>query len=253
MGQLCRVTDPRGATTGFTYAPVFLGPARVATVTDRRGSVTTVFYSGPPAADFVAVDQAGRRQLFLGIDSAGRVADRYEGTTANVWLHHDTFTWDRVGIATTCRQPDGFVDNNLCRVVRSPSWPRSHPTPTPGSTYNNEGRVLAPRTANAGGDVVSSAGHDALYVQSDGPVVVADRVGAGGSATSGARPAGAGTTRTLFVVSDQTRLSPSPPGATPPWWAGSRSAPATGTTQTPPSPLPPPRLALARAPTRRCR
>lgn len=117
MGQLCRVTDPRGATTGFTYPPVFLGPARVATVTDRRGSVTTVFYSGPPAADFVAVDQAGRRQLFLGIDSAGRVADRYEGTTANVWLHHDTFTWDRVGIATTCRQPDGFVDNNLCRVV----------------------------------------------------------------------------------------------------------------------------------------
>jgi len=46
--QLCSASDPRGGATRFTYGPAPLGPARIATVTDRRNTATTFSYSANP-------------------------------------------------------------------------------------------------------------------------------------------------------------------------------------------------------------
>ena len=102
-------------TTSFTYggAPL-LGLAKLASISDRRGTSTSFTYSSSP--DTTTVDQAGQRRLFKSIDDSGRVGEINEGATSNSFLHQTLRTFDKPG--ATCRRPDAVVDNNLCRQVK---------------------------------------------------------------------------------------------------------------------------------------
>jgi RHS repeat-associated protein/uncharacterized repeat protein (TIGR01451 family) len=214
--QLCSASDPRGNTTGISYAAA-PSPSlpRVATLTDRRGATTSFTYYSSP--DYVTADENGSRQRFLNIDGHGRVAEVDEGTTGDTYLHQAFTTWDgnpdpvAGGAAVTCRQPDNAVDNNVCKQTRKSL--AATPDETVTYLYNPEGRVLAQHQAVAGGTIDSTWGYHTQYVEVNGTVVCYDDLvqGSGnvsqalstapGCASSGAR----NDANTAYVVSDQTQ------------------------------------------------
>ena len=205
--QLCTASDPNANTTRFTYADNGVGPKRVGTITDRRGTVTTL-YAGAGQLLAGTSDLAStveHRQRFIGIDASGRVGELREGSgpkgdpNASDFVQRDAvFAWDRSG--APCRQPDNTVDNDLCSVTRSGT---GAPTEFTSHLYNPEGSVLADRQATGTATLATTFGAQAQYVQPDGSVAVAvDSVSGSGDVASTGR---AGAPTALFVVTDRTQ------------------------------------------------
>lgn len=142
VGQLCSVTDALGNVTKFTYAKAPLGPDRIASVTDRRGTVaadgaskglaTRYTFHDPDSTqnvpDWVVADQGSPDQVaacgsvcqrirYQGIDAFGRVGVIEEGTSGDVYLHQTGFFWDG-GAIGSCSQPTPVVNHNLCQTIR---------------------------------------------------------------------------------------------------------------------------------------
>lgn len=138
IGQLCSVTDAQGGVTRFTYTPAPLGPDRVHTVTDRRGTVVAdgaakglaTLYTYDDDADYVTADMAPpedvegcddnsdcQRIRYSDIDDAGRVGQIAEGTADDVYVRQAGYFWDG-GQIESCGQPSNQVNNNLCQVIR---------------------------------------------------------------------------------------------------------------------------------------
>lgn len=164
-GQLCVAVDERGNTTSFTYdadAPTHptLAPARVVTITDRRGNPTALAYSSRDnqAGNSTAVtEDAGtnggdaantdRQQVYGPIDADGRVWQLIEGAagvTSSTALRVTSWTWDGHDPQGTqqpgCRsdQTDHTQDNNLCARTRNGSTNTQnsgHATPDQTSFY----------------------------------------------------------------------------------------------------------------------
>ncbi len=148
-GQLCVVTDPRGATTTLTYGShPSGGPARVASITDRRGTNTSLSYAADSSAT-TSTDNAGngpvQTRKFTAIDSAGRVGDIQDLDPAGTVLHDTTYTWDTA--AATCRAPEAAVDNLLCSTTRNKGAGGGAST-TQDVRYNNEGLPLVTTVRN---------------------------------------------------------------------------------------------------------
>ncbi|MGH9153337.1 MAG: RHS repeat-associated core domain-containing protein [Acidimicrobiales bacterium] len=208
-GQLCSVTDPRDGRTEFSYVGALLGPARLGTIRDRRGSDTIFTYPGVIGApDVTTADQAGHRQQFGSIDATGRVGSMAEGSTTDPPLREALYTWDTP--AAPCRQPDPVVDNNLCRLVRDAKAQPGYATNEDTSfVYNAEGQVLSTRQVTAPADVVTTYGYRAQYVQVGGTVATFEDTVAGNGVVTSTGPAGgrAGAA-TLFAISDRTQLLP---------------------------------------------
>jgi RHS repeat-associated protein len=136
VAQLCSVTDAVGAKTTFTYAQAPLGPQRIATVTDRRGNVTSdgtekglrTTYTWDDTTGHVTADMgkpsvscagssACQRIRYSDIDAAGRVGQIAEGTADNVYLRQSGFFWDG-GAIPHCATPQPTVNNNLCQTIK---------------------------------------------------------------------------------------------------------------------------------------
>jgi RHS repeat-associated protein/uncharacterized repeat protein (TIGR01451 family) len=237
-GQLCSVTDPRGDKTTFSYSAASQGPARLATVKDRRanagdssGALTTLTYnSNYVTADTGATgvscanNAACHRQRFSSIDSSGRVGEIDAGTAADVYLHQTTYTWDTGSAA--CRQPDAVVDNDLCQVVRKAENDTetgvdngiTTPDQVTSYVYNAEGRTLVTARRTGAATLYTTAGYHAQYVESGGTTSTFDDTVAGsGNVTSGGPTSGRADNNTLFYLSDQTQslsANGNAPGAT---------------------------------------
>lgn len=199
--QLCSVTDPRGATTRFTYSsnPAPGGLPRVASIVDRNSNTTTVNYGSS-----ITSDQGSQRRRFLAIDSTGRVGEIDEGTTGDVYLHQTLYTWDAPG--AICRQPDAVVDNNLCRVVRE-SFTADTPDEDSSFVYNSEGRLIKETRANGAAPSITTFGHRAQYFQAGGTVRTFDDTVAGSGNVTSQSLAGSlrSDDQTLFFISDMTQ------------------------------------------------
>ena len=213
--QMCSTTDPRADTTTFTYrttysnAAPFLGPPKLAGLTDRRGTATSFSYSASP--DTFTADESGQRRLFQAIDASGRVGEIDAGDTGGTVLNQTLNTWDAAG-GTTCRQPDNLVDNHLCTTTRK-SLSAGTPDEVTSYLYNAEGGLLRQRQANSGGNLDSTYGYHAQYVQADASVRCFDDTVAGSgtvnsAAVSSPAPCATGTRGdggTLFTVSDRVQ------------------------------------------------
>jgi RHS repeat-associated protein len=204
-GQLCTVKDHSGKQTFFTYKGGFLGPARLASIKDRRATVTTFKYP-PDTQGHTRVDVAnpGQWVLFSGIDSAGRVAKIDEGGGTTPAVRTTELTWDTP--SATCRRPDARVDNNLCRQVRRSYELNFGADEDTGYLFNAEGRVLRVRQANPGGALDTTFGYRSSYVQVDGTVRAFDDVVAGSGVVNSSGPStGRADASSLFALSDHTQ------------------------------------------------
>jgi RHS repeat-associated protein/uncharacterized repeat protein (TIGR01451 family) len=229
-GQLCSVTDPRGNETTFTYSAASQGPARLATIKDRRanagdtsGAVTTfTYYSNYVTADTGTSgvscpnNAACHRQRFSSIDSSGRVGEIDAGDATGAYLHQTLFTWDTP--SATCRQPDALVDNDLCQVVRKANNDTetgvdngiTTPDQVTSYVYNAEGRTLVTARQTGTTTLYTTSGFHAQYVESGGTTYTFnDTVAGSGTVTSDGPTSGRADANTLFYLSDQTQsLSP---------------------------------------------
>lgn len=194
--QLCAATDARANTLRFAYSQVGTGRPRVTAVTDRRTNPTTIAYTASTAV----VDQAGHRQSFQSLDTAGRAGAVWEGTTANSWARQTNFTWDTA--ASPCREPDDLVDNNLCRRVRLALPGTTAPQDDRSWLYNAEGNLLRERRTAGAVTLDTTHGYRTQTFPTSGTVqVVEDRVTGSGNVTVPTRIT-AGTTP-LFAISDR--------------------------------------------------
>ncbi|WP_308220360.1 RCC1 domain-containing protein [Pimelobacter simplex] len=155
VGQLCTVTDAAGKTTKIAYTPAPVGPDRVLTVTDRRGTDTAGGADGPNkglttrygwtdhstdrdappvmvTADMGTPNQVGscgsacQRVRYTGIDAWGRVKEIAEGTSGNVFVRRSGYFWDGLadqGGIGSCTISGSQVEpvvmnHNLCETIR---------------------------------------------------------------------------------------------------------------------------------------
>ncbi|MGH2784037.1 MAG: RHS repeat-associated core domain-containing protein [Actinomycetota bacterium] len=195
--QLCSVTDPRGAVTGFTYGPSTLGPPRIASLTDRRGTTTALSYFSSP--DYVTADVSGQRTRFQSIDATGRVGEIDEGETSDTYLRQALYSWDTDG--ATCREPDDKIDNNLCGLVRD-SLIAATPDEDTSWTYNAEGGLLRERRNNDGDNLDTTFGYRAQYTQTGATTATFDDTVAG-SGIVNSTPRSSSTA--LFYLLDRTQ------------------------------------------------
>ena len=234
--QLCSATDPVGNRTTFTYSGASFGPARVATITDRRanandnnGAVTSLTYgSGYTDADTGAKtvscsgNPACERRQFASIDATGRVGEIDEGNSANTFLHQAFYTWDSPG--ASCRQPDATVDNNLCHLVRralNDTETATHNGVLTSDadttyTYNAEGQRLVERRLTGSATLYQTFGYHAQYFETGGTFTTCgaslsvacydDTVAGGGAVTSAGPSSGRADANTLYYVSDPTQV-----------------------------------------------
>lgn len=165
-GQLCVVTDPRGAATTLTYAShPSGGPARVAGITDRRGTATSLSYatdSSSMTSTDNAVNGPVQTRKYSSIDSAGRVGRIQDLDPAGAVLHDTTYTWDTA--AATCRTPDPAVDNLLCSTTRNKGASGGAPS-TRDVRYNNEGLPLVTTMRNPDDSSQTFTTTDGYHVQ----------------------------------------------------------------------------------------
>ncbi|HEU0130309.1 MAG TPA: DNRLRE domain-containing protein [Mycobacteriales bacterium] len=223
--QMCSATDARGNRTTFHYdtagsvAAKLSALGRIDSITDRRGTVTTVAY---PAADRTVTVRGGTQQRTFGaIDEYGRTGQVVDGPVGDATqpayaaLHLTTRTWDGT---TSCTQPAGTRDNNLCRQVRSGSantGSSGEATPDEDASYlyDEQGQTLRERrvqsTDPAGpGALDATFGYRTQQVGAGSAgalsTVLATDTPAGGGTVTGVRPSLAGTT-TLYTVSDRTQ------------------------------------------------
>jgi len=222
--QLCTVWDGRGGRTRFTYEAAPSGPPRVKTVTDRRGLVSTFDYG----QSTTTVTAGQHRQVFTGIDAAGRVA-RLAATDTAGTLYRDTrITWDT--LAAPCDQPDPRLDNNQCRVqaVQTSSQPGAAPGQDTQTTFSEQGLPLAVRRADGtGGYDTTTAGFRTQHVGPTGTTVYTDSISGSGQVTSstaqpGPRSGGGGT---LYVVTDRVATLTARGNAAPAQGAGTPANP----------------------------
>lgn len=173
-GTLCAASDPRGSSDS-TSAPVTVSydssdpsTTRVASHTDRRGTLTRIAYGsgltsvdrnpsgdrGYPTAGLTGdgTPDVVRRTLYSSIDSIGRVGrvdrGRPGSTPEQITASSTTtFAWDSA--AASCRLPAG-VDNNLCSRTEGTSGGSASPYTT-DLLYGQEGQLLREtRYAGAG-------------------------------------------------------------------------------------------------------
>lgn len=212
--QLCKVTDPDGHTSSFTYTSVYadgpgvVGPAHLASMTDRLGNTTNVnAYSNP---DHMSVVEGAEMTTFQSIDAlTGRVGEIDGGNQSGSATPHKTlYTWDASG--STCRT-DGVVDNDLCKLQRV-----GGPSPTPDEvtsyTYGPSGELLDQRQTLGSGYLDTTYGYHTQYLLASGAVNCVDETVAGsGSITTGATTqcvapfAGLSDTHTVYAVVDKTQ------------------------------------------------
>lgn len=246
VGQLCSIADGRGNLTRFAYsAPADSGPARVASVSDRRGTKTDITYDGDRTGT-TAVRGGQRKQRFSGIDAYGRVAGLADLDAGNAAVRETSYTWDRpesrnpdgtLRQAVNCTRPApvaGTVDHNLCDTTRQQkgtvdgkSAVATSPRQATRYEYTANGnvlRALRSRTGNAAAPDsdadVTTMGYTSLYYrgQQDGSVAgYTDKVLGGRQVASdapaptpengSAREDAGGTT--LFSIEDRVEsLSP---------------------------------------------
>jgi len=220
-GQLCTVWDGRYGQTRFTYEAAPTGPPRVKTVTDRRGLVSTFDYG----QSTTTVTAGQHRQVFTGIDAAGRVARLVATDTAGTLYRDTRTTWDTP--AAPCNQPDARLDNNQCRVqaVQTSTQPGAAPGQDTQTTFSEQGLPLAVRRANGtGGYDTTTAGYRTQHVGPTGTTVYTDSIIGGGQVSSSTAQAGprSGGGGTLYTVTDRVatltargNAAPAPGAGTP--------------------------------------
>jgi len=212
VDQLCQVTDPDGHTASFTYTAAFadgpsvLGPAHLRTITDRRGTVSTVSsYTSP---DHTTVVEGNEQTTFQSIDTTGRVGEIDAGSSAGSPTPHQTlYTWDSSG--TTCRT-DARVDNDLCSATRTSGT--STPNQVTSYTYGPNGELLDQRQALGSGNLDTTYGYHTQTLLADGAVNCVDETVAGsGSVATGATTqcvapfTGLSDTHAVYSIVDKTQ------------------------------------------------
>lgn len=210
--QLCRVTDPDGHTASFTYTssfadgPSVVGPAHLASISDRLGNTTTVSsYTSP---DYTKVVEGSEQTTFQSIDTKGRVGEIDAGdVSGSPTPHKSQFTWDAGG--ATCRS-DSVVDNLLCSMRRIAGT--SGTDEVTSYTYGPNGELLDQRQSLASGNLDTTYGYHTQYLLANGAVNCVDETVAGsGSVTTGATTqcvapfSGLTDTHTVYAVVDKTQ------------------------------------------------
>lgn len=233
--QLCSASDPRGASSAFTYQnpppstfAAYSAPP-IATVTDRRGTSTSFSYGTIPSGGYTFALEAGHLALYDLIDSSGRVGGFAEGTAAGVYSRTRFDFWDGgplAGVTGTCRAPDAAVDNNDCETIlyaynsaETGGGSVTTPDQTTTFTYSDEGKTLDAHLAMAAGAggppaagpaLDTTYGYHVQYFEGNGQVNCLDHTPTGSGAVSQsatgckARP----DATTLYVIVDQTALLP---------------------------------------------
>lgn len=215
-GQLCTITNPMGkkTTVGYTAGKV-TSLAEPFDAADGAGpsaaQLTTTFAFTAGQTD---VTQDGRVTRYAGIDSAMRVADRYQGSAAqladNQALTHTNQKWDTA--AVPCQPADNGVNNNLCStttfagtVAGAPAGYVAPPDQKTDFVYNPEGGILTQTQQLASGNLVTE---NRFLVSSwlPGQGTATQQTEGFGAAASAARPATA-----LFTINDLV-ASKSPKG-----------------------------------------
>jgi RHS repeat-associated protein len=175
--------DNADETTGFTYRspstpfPGISTPPAIASMTDRRGTVTNFGYDNPDAPTVTTATRSTEVATYSQIDDAGRVARLDEGTSSTA-LHTTLYAWDGATNTTnpytapaatfsvgSCEQPDGALDNNLCRVQRLALAPDTandpgatqQPDSETSYTYGDAGDLLGSHQCVSEHAVTSSA------------------------------------------------------------------------------------------------
>lgn len=221
--QLCATIDARGQRTDFRYdnigplAGATVAPARLAKVTDRRGTATTWSYTGTPGADngpggatAAAVTAGTQQRAWLDIDAygrAGRILDGPAGSAADsayAWLHQSVQTWDGDG-AAGCDGATAGRDNQLCRTQRLART--GSPDQSTSYGYNDAGlpvkitRTLQNTRGGPASSLVSTFGYQRQYFSGTAaPAVTQDTANGGAAVTRSAAPAG-----TIFQIADLTQ------------------------------------------------
>lgn len=207
-GQLCSVTDGRGALSRFGYLDdgslVTTDRPRAVSMTDRRGLTSDVGYG----SSITTVTTGERRTVFAGIDAAGRVGRVLQGDTAGVLYRDTTTTWDTA--TATCRQPDPKIDHNRCAVLRRQVSTATGAAPSQQSraVFNEQGIAVIARQTNAtGGQDVTTSGFRVQHVGPTKTRLYTDRIDGSGRVVSSNGAAGTRTDDgepTLFVLADRT-------------------------------------------------
>ena len=111
-----------------------------------------------------------------------------------------TLSWDT---ETSSCQPNGGVDNNLCRQVVEGRNGGVTPNAVTTWSYNTEGGVLSVAKANATQDAMTTFGYQTQFTNQAGTTTIDNVIAGGGVVRSGSRDAAASA---LFVLSDRTEV-----------------------------------------------
>ena len=229
--QLCSASDPISSTvkTQLTYTQTssngttYLGPAQVASVTDRRGTVTTFAYN--TSTGVATLSDPGRNRVYSSFDpfnDAGEidVVDPSSGLKVT-----QTFLfWDNT-YGGTCIQPNWVPDHKLCSTVTQ-SFSSASDTKYTKYRYGEEGQLLRTEDCAAMTDFTSrGSGHDctgefldatsgthAIYIDASGSTATYDDLPSGGGSVSSPNGPGTGGARwmptTLYALVDGTQSLP---------------------------------------------
>lgn len=233
--QLCALSSPMGTTTTtqLTYTQTssnnvtYLGPAQVASVTDRRGTAASFSYNTSSGA--ATLTEPGQNRVwssFDPFDDAGtlNVIDPASGQTVTQTF----FFWDNT-YGGSCRKPDNLPDHNLCSTVVQ-NLAGNSDTKYTRFRYGSEGQLIRVQNCSTMTDFTSrGSGHDcpgaylytsygshALYVDASGSTATYDDTPSGGGQLTDPSGPGSGGVRwtptTLYAVVDAGTESLPPRG-----------------------------------------
>jgi RHS repeat-associated protein len=225
LHQLCSVRDANGTRTYLHYTSGGLGltgvgESAVDTVTDRRGTSSTLAYTasaGSAGARTIVTTGGTHQRAYLGIDAFDRVSALKEGPVGDATvstypaLHETDYTWDTdPNQGTTCSWAS-TRQNDLCALTRlgssnSSSTGVATPDELTDFFYDDSGLLVRQRRTLGGSTgtlLTSTTAYRRQYATSSG-MVVADQ-SANGNGTVGlaaGSPSAPTLSSTLYTLAD---------------------------------------------------